>query len=440
MFKKCVMSCLAAMCCASCTMLDRITINADGSGKEEVELVMDFEELCSLPPPLGEFFADMRDGMSLSEMPENMGSLLMQLTTGYDEFGFSEFSSDKKQARIKITAYFPDICKTGVLTNNAGLAKWAKGPAYSLTNAEGGLRMLAISPKENAPKTEPDIPSTGEKFDMGLRKDLTIFAWQAVRAELKEQLLKHLKDSYQMRLEYVVGGKILKVQGGLETEGSDRAVFEISAPKIWEYLDRALQNEDLISAILEEASNQRSAPGNLDYGDLSSRVKKIMLRAGKVINPQLEWNKSILFQPGLAAFDYREEVQKAREHPGPIVTMGRASSAGIYRKLSGSRQKPAQPLGISWGEEGGVVVIESAAPGSPAEKAGLQAGDRLVRLDGVKIKSQTDVPVLMQSSRINSVIKFEIQRANRYGSMLIDVKLDEQTRKPTSPADSQGSN
>ncbi len=56
-------------------------------------------------------------------------------------------------------------------------------------------------------------------------------------------------------------------------------------------------------------------------------------------------------------------------------------------------EKPADRLGVGWIEDAalaGGVVLSSVAAGSPAERAGLRQGDRIVRLDGRQIRSDDD--------------------------------------------------
>jgi hypothetical protein len=56
-------------------------------------------------------------------------------------------------------------------------------------------------------------------------------------------------------------------------------------------------------------------------------------------------------------------------------------------------EKPADRLGISWSEDAalaGGVVLSSVAAGSPAERAGLRPGDRIVQFGARKIRSDDD--------------------------------------------------
>ena len=56
-------------------------------------------------------------------------------------------------------------------------------------------------------------------------------------------------------------------------------------------------------------------------------------------------------------------------------------------------EKPADRLGVGWTEDAAVsggVVVRAVAPNSPAERAGLRPGDRIVRFDGRQLRSDDD--------------------------------------------------
>jgi len=61
-------------------------------------------------------------------------------------------------------------------------------------------------------------------------------------------------------------------------------------------------------------------------------------------------------------------------------------------------------------ESGGAPVVLAVEPGSPAEKAGLKPGDVLLRFDGRKVASTSDLVRRVRSSRAGSTIPVIVER------------------------------
>ena len=64
-------------------------------------------------------------------------------------------------------------------------------------------------------------------------------------------------------------------------------------------------------------------------------------------------------------------------------------------------------IGIEYDES---LIIVRVLPNSPAESVGLQVGDKIVSINGVKPITQTDVYRLISKNRPGSRIKFTILR------------------------------
>ena len=69
----------------------------------------------------------------------------------------------------------------------------------------------------------------------------------------------------------------------------------------------------------------------------------------------------------------------------------------------------------------GAVTIAKVAAGSPAESAGLKAGDVIVSIDGNQVASASDVASLVAQHQPGDQVTIEIQRGGRTGS--VDVQL-----------------
>ena len=72
----------------------------------------------------------------------------------------------------------------------------------------------------------------------------------------------------------------------------------------------------------------------------------------------------------------------------------------------------------------GVYVVE-VVKGGPAEKAGLQAGDRIVSVDGTEIASKDDLGTLMQEHAAGDTLSITIARDGQMQT--VNVTLGEKT-------------
>ena len=72
----------------------------------------------------------------------------------------------------------------------------------------------------------------------------------------------------------------------------------------------------------------------------------------------------------------------------------------------------------------GVYVVE-VVKGGPAEKAGLQAGDRIVSVDGTEIASKDDLGTLMQKHAAGDTLSITIARDGQMQT--VNVTLGEKT-------------
>ncbi len=73
--------------------------------------------------------------------------------------------------------------------------------------------------------------------------------------------------------------------------------------------------------------------------------------------------------------------------------------------------------------EGEYVYIVEISPGSPAEKAGLKPGDRIIGFDGKKIKTVEEINRLKEGHDVGDVVNMLLIRDN--GEMTIPITLEE---------------
>jgi S1-C subfamily serine protease len=67
-------------------------------------------------------------------------------------------------------------------------------------------------------------------------------------------------------------------------------------------------------------------------------------------------------------------------------------------------------MGIRMEEKEGRLLVESVAPGSPAEKAGIAKGDELLALDGQPVKETVDVLFRVGERRDGDTAQVTVRR------------------------------
>ena len=84
-------------------------------------------------------------------------------------------------------------------------------------------------------------------------------------------------------------------------------------------------------------------------------------------------------------------------------------------------------IGIRMGEKDGALLVESVAPGSPAEKAGILAGDELVSFDGKPVKESVDVVYLIGEKRDGDTAAVTVRRGG--GEKTVEVTFFRMPKK-----------
>ena len=73
------------------------------------------------------------------------------------------------------------------------------------------------------------------------------------------------------------------------------------------------------------------------------------------------------------------------------------------------------------------VVVESVEQGSPAEKAGIKAGDIIIEIDGEKVENSSYFKYKLYSHKIGEEVKIKVQRGNK--DKAFTVKLESNSKK-----------
>ena len=81
-----------------------------------------------------------------------------------------------------------------------------------------------------------------------------------------------------------------------------------------------------------------------------------------------------------------------------------------YVPFNGIEEKRVR-MGVGLEEKEGRLLVESIAPGSPAEKAGIAKGDELLALDGQPVKEIVDVLFRVGEKREGDTAQVAVLRA-----------------------------
>ena len=117
-------------------------------------------------------------------------------------------------------------------------------------------------------------------------------------------------------------------------------------------------------------------------------------------------------EPGVAAqgIGFAIAIDTARPIAEQIVTTGRVVHPylGVLYQWAGGaavrqRSGVAQPG----------VVVQRVVPGSPADRAGLRAGDIITRIDGQPLKQEADLPKAVRQHRVGDTVTLTVERDGR---------------------------
>lgn len=226
--------------------------------------------------------------------------------------------------------------------------------------------------------------------------------------------------------------------------GSDGTEWAISAVPLGGYVKMADEREgDIDAADLPRAFNRQS-PGKriaiVSAGPIANLLLAVVLFAGTFM-AGVPAQKAILSAPpagsaaaaaGIAAGDLavavdgdpvrswqdlrwrlleaqgRREVTLAVERPDGSLGEQRVSLEGV----ASADWEGAFMSKLGLKADFGAPLIESVLPGKPAEVAGLKAGDRIVAIDEVPVRSPADVAAIT-NARPDAPLVFRIVRDGR---------------------------
>lgn len=84
--------------------------------------------------------------------------------------------------------------------------------------------------------------------------------------------------------------------------------------------------------------------------------------------------------------------------------------ADLSERIPAPRIERRPVLGVNLGDDDGACIINSVAPGSGAEKAGILAGDTITAMEGKPIASNQDMVNAIRRCKVGQVISVQVER------------------------------
>jgi S1-C subfamily serine protease len=135
--------------------------------------------------------------------------------------------------------------------------------------------------------------------------------------------------------------------------------------------------------------------------------------------------------------DVIDQVASRRPGEKVVIRVDRAGLKGALRAVLASRsevnRRAALGVTLSRGTHGSVRVL-AVAPNSPAAKAGLRMGDRIVAIDDHKVTSYRDVIDWIGADHPGDQVRLKIDRYGLEGQLLATLTGEDQILQAPAPA------
>ncbi|PKO79967.1 MAG: peptidase [Betaproteobacteria bacterium HGW-Betaproteobacteria-13] len=122
---------------------------------------------------------------------------------------------------------------------------------------------------------------------------------------------------------------------------------------------------------------------------------------------------------GFMGISFAIPIDVAMKVKDQLVAHGRVQRGRLGIAIQGVDKELAQSFGLS---DARGALIASVDPGSAADKAGLQAGDVVLGVDGIRVADSADLPRIIGEKRPGTKVKLDVWRdgRNREVSAVLD--------------------
>jgi serine protease Do len=134
---------------------------------------------------------------------------------------------------------------------------------------------------------------------------------------------------------------------------------------------------------------------------------------------------------GYAGISFAIPIDEAIRVSDQLRTSGRVIRGRIGVRIAPVTKDVAESIGL--GKPVGALV-QGVEPGTPAEKAGIEAGDIIVKVDGRAVDKSGDLPRIIGGTKPGSKTTLQLFRRGSYKDVTVTVAEIEPEKKPGAPA------
>ena len=150
-----------------------------------------------------------------------------------------------------------------------------------------------------------------------------------------------------------------------------------------------------------------------DYHRPSDKIDKInfngMARVTDITSTVVAELATAAQRPGYATTDRDVKIREQKQ-----VFLGVSLQEAFDRQAEETQADGDKPAG---------AIVSAVTVGSPAESAGVRTGDRLMRLNGISIRSLSDVVEIVSQREENDELKIELERGGEAITTMAKLKL-----------------
>jgi serine protease Do len=133
---------------------------------------------------------------------------------------------------------------------------------------------------------------------------------------------------------------------------------------------------------------------------------------------------------GFMGISFSIPIDEASRVADQLRANGRVARGRIGISITGVSKDVAESLGLSRAQG---AVVSGVEPGSPADKAGLEPGDIITKVDGKVLEKSTDLPRLIGGVKPGAKVNLQLLRRNQYRDVAVvvaDLDGEKTARKP----------